>query len=72
MGQIYFSPNSGMYVKNEVLYVGQNIDLSASSNLYLRNQAQLLQGASGSFTNSGQETLSVFQERTADNFEYNY
>lgn len=72
IGQIYFSSNTGMYVKNEILYVGQDINLSANSNLYLRNQAQLLQGSSGSFANSGLGTLSVFQEGTGDNFDYNY
>lgn len=72
VGQIYFSSNSNMYVKNEVLYVKQNINLAVNSNLYLRNNAQLLQGSSGTSTNSGLGTLSVFQEGTSDNFDYNY
>ncbi|WP_345138703.1 secretion protein [Flavobacterium ginsengiterrae] len=70
--QIYFSPNAFLYAKNEVLYVGQNITMASSSNLYLRNNSQLLQGSSSLSQNSGQGTLSVYQEGTADNFDYNY
>ncbi|KQB42781.1 T9SS type A sorting domain-containing protein [Flavobacterium aquidurense] len=72
ISQIYFSPNASMYVKNEVLYVQQNINLDATSNLYLRNNSQLLQGSAGTSTNLGTGTLSVYQEGTSDNFDYNY
>lgn len=72
ISQIYFSPNAYMYVKNEVLYVTQNVNLDANSNLYLRNNSQLLQGATGVSTNTGAGKLSVFQEGTSDNFDYNY
>lgn len=73
ISQIYFSPNSNMYVKNEVLYVTQNINLAATtSNLYLRNNSQLIQGVTGTSTNTGLGTLSVYQEGTSDNFDYNY
>ncbi|OMQ13117.1 T9SS type A sorting domain-containing protein [[Flexibacter] sp. ATCC 35103] len=72
ISQIYFSPNANMYVKNEVLYVQQNINLDATSNLYLRNNAQLLQGSAGNSTNLGVGLLSVYQEGTSDNFDYNY
>lgn len=70
--QIYFAPNTFMYAQNEVVYVGQNITLTASSNLYLRNNAQLLQGTTNVSQNSGQGTLSVYQEGTSDNYDYNY
>lgn len=70
--QIFFSSNSNMYVKNEVLYVQQNIHLNTNSNLYLRNNAQLIQGGNTTSTNTGLGTLSLYQEGTSDNFDYNY
>lgn len=72
ISQIYFSPNAYMYVKSEVLFVQQDINLGASSNLYLRNNAQLVQGTTGTSTNSGTGTLSVYQEGTTNNYSYNY
>ena len=72
ISQIYFSPNASMYVKNEVLYVTQNINLDLNSNLYLRNNSQLVQGSTGSSTNVGTGKVSVYQEGTSDNFDYNY
>jgi Secretion system C-terminal sorting domain len=70
--QIYIGANTPVYVKNQVLYVTQNINLAANSNLYLRNNAQLVQGTTGSSTNTGTGIVSVYQEGTSDNFEYNY
>ncbi|MBF4464284.1 T9SS type A sorting domain-containing protein [Flavobacterium sp. LC2016-12] len=61
-----------MYVKSEILFVQQNINLEANSNLYLRNNGQLIQGTTLASTNTGQGKLSVYQEGTSDNFEYNY
>jgi hypothetical protein len=72
IAQIYFSSNTAMYVKNQVLFVKQNINLASNSNIYLRNNSQLLQGTAGGSANSGLGTLSVFQEGTSDNFDYNY
>jgi hypothetical protein len=72
LSQIYFSPNQSMYVKNEILYVEQDINLASNSNLYLRNSSQLIQGATGISSNSGQGLLSVYQEGTSDNYDYNY
>ncbi|MEN2416347.1 T9SS type A sorting domain-containing protein [Flavobacterium mesophilum] len=70
--QIYFSPNAYMYAKNQVLYVKQNINLASNSNLYLRNNSQLVQGTTTTSGNLGLGTLSVFQEGSSDNFDYNY
>ncbi|MDR7212254.1 T9SS sorting signal type C domain-containing protein [Flavobacterium piscis] len=70
--QIYFGSDSYMYVKNELLYVSQDIDLQANSALYLRNQSQLLQGTTGVSSNKGTGIVSVYQEGTSDNFDYNY
>ncbi|TCN60040.1 T9SS C-terminal target domain-containing protein [Flavobacterium circumlabens] len=70
--QIYIGANTPVYVKNQVLYVTQNINLAANSNLYLRNNSQLVQGTTGTSTNTGTGIVSVYQEGTSDNFEYNY
>ena len=72
ISQIFFSANTDMYVKNEVLYVQQDVNLSSNSNLYLRNNSQLIQGTTGNSTNTGTGKLSLYQEGTADNFDYNY
>lgn len=72
ISQLYFSPNANMYVKNEVLYVQQDINLASGSNLYLRNNSQLLQGTSVASINTGLGVVSVYQEGTSDNFDYNY
>jgi hypothetical protein len=70
--QIYFAPSAYMYVKSEVLYVEKDINLDAASNLYLRNNAQLVQGTTGTSANTGTGTLSVYQEGTTNNYSYNY
>ncbi|MEP7093378.1 MAG: secretion protein, partial [Flavobacterium sp.] len=72
VSQIYFGTNASMYVKNQVLYVTQDVNLSTNSNLYLRNNSQLVQGTTSTSTNTGAGTLSVYQEGTSDRFEYNY
>lgn len=72
ISQIYFSPNTNMYVKNEVLFVNQNVNLDIGSNLYLRSDGQLVQGTTSTSANSGEGLVSVYQEGTADNFDYNY
>ena len=70
--QIYVGANTPIYVKSQVLYVGQDINLASGSNLYLRNNSQLVQGTTGLSANTGTGILSVYQEGTADNFDYNY
>ncbi|RUT72108.1 T9SS C-terminal target domain-containing protein [Flavobacterium cupreum] len=70
--QLHIGANTPVYVKNQVLYVTQGMNLAASSNLYLRNNSQLLQGTTGTSTNTGTGIVSVYQEGTSDNFEYNY
>ncbi|MBD3583381.1 T9SS type A sorting domain-containing protein [Flavobacterium selenitireducens] len=70
--QLYVSPGSYVYSNDQFVYVKQDVNLANSGNLYLRNGSQLLQGVNGSSTNSGQGKLSVYQEGTVDNFEYNY
>lgn len=70
--QMYVSPNSYVYVNDQMVYVRQDVNLQNNGNIYLRNGSQLLQGVNGASTNQGQGKLSVFQEGTVDNFEYNY
>jgi hypothetical protein len=70
--QIHIGASTPLYVKSQILYVGQNIDLAANSNLYLRNNSQLVQGTTGTSANTGTGIVSVYQEGTADNFDYNY
>jgi len=72
MAQIHVGPDTDVYVGNEVLFVKEQINLAANSNLYLRRSAQLVQGTVGLSANTGTGTVSVFQEGTSDNFEYNY
>ncbi|WP_264554348.1 hypothetical protein [Flavobacterium sp. N503310] len=52
--------------------MGQNINLAANSNLYLRNNSQLLQGTTGLSANTGTGEISIYQEGTSDNFDYDY
>ena len=53
------------------LYITDDVRIEATSNIYLRNDAQLLQGA-GTTGNSGIGKLSVYQEGTVHNYAYNY
>ena len=77
---LYVSPSSNgdsyVYVNDEILYVTKGINLkknstgSTEASIYLRNEAQLLQG--DNIENSGDGYLSVFQEGTSNAFDYNY
>lgn len=71
--QMYVSPNSYVFANNEVVYVKQDLELKdATSNFYLRKDAQLLQGSASTSANKGIGSLSVFQEGSTNNFQYNY
>lgn len=70
--QIYVSPNSYVFVNDQFMYVAKDVNLQNNANFYLRNNAQLLQGGTVAGTNSGSGDLSVFQEGTVNNFQYNY
>lgn len=70
--QIYVSSNSYMYIGNQYVFSKQNTNLQNNGNIYLRRDGQFLQGTTGSSTNTGLGKLSVFQEGTSDNFDYNY
>ncbi|MBC7845240.1 MAG: T9SS type A sorting domain-containing protein [Flavobacterium sp.] len=70
---MFVKANTYICASNQYVYVKNDIELNAStSNFYLRNGGQLLQGTSGSGANKGIGSLSVFQEGTVNNFQYNY
>jgi hypothetical protein len=71
--QLFVSANTNVLVNNEVVYVQKEMELNAAtSNFYLRKDAQLLQGTNVTGANKGLGNLSVFQEGTTNNFQYNY
>ncbi len=73
LAQMTIRPNSYVYVNDGLLYVDQGIDLQTDAKLYLRRDAQLLQSRTKSAsTNLGVGVLSVFQEGTSDEYDYNY
>jgi hypothetical protein len=73
IAQMYVGPNTNVYVKDQVVFVKQKLELKeATSNFYLRKESQLVQGTDGSGANSGLGNLSVFQEGSVNNFSYNY
>ena len=62
-----------VYVSNQYVFIKNDLELNGpNSNFYLRKEGQLLQGTTGSGTNKGTGKLSVFQEGTVNNFQYNY
>ena len=70
---MYLKANTFVYASNQYVYIKNALELNASdSNFYLRNDGQLLQGTDGSGANKGVGSLSVFQEGTVNNYQYNY
>ena len=71
--QMYVSPNTYVFASNEVVFIKQQLELNAAtSNFYLRENAQLLQGSTSAGANKGLGSLSVFQEGNTNNFQYDY
>lgn len=71
--QMYVSPNSFVFAKNQVVFVKNQVELNATtSNLYLRDNAQLVQASTAGSANKGLGALSIFQEGTTNNFQFNY
>lgn len=71
------STDNYMYVQGTVLYVGDDIALTENtdagvSNIYLRDEAQLVQGRTGTSQNAGTGNISLYQEGTANMYAYNY
>ncbi|MFN4198798.1 MAG: T9SS type A sorting domain-containing protein [Flavobacterium sp.] len=70
--QLYVSSGSYVYAQDQYITVTQDVNLASNSNIYLRDEAQVLQRTTSTSTNSGQGHLSLFQEGTVNNFQYNY
>lgn len=70
--QLFVKDGSYIYNNDQVVFVKQDVNLETNSNFYLRNQAQLVQGKTGTSTNMGEGKLSVYQEGTSNSFVYNY
>lgn len=78
---LYVSNGSYVYVDGSAftsdpavapLYVTNDVNLDVNGHIYLRNDAQLLQGDNGSSLNSGLGQLSVYQTGTVNTYAYNY
>jgi hypothetical protein len=78
--QLFVKDNSYVYNKGSQVFVRNEVNLQgdvdangATGNFYLRNEGQLLQGATtSSSSNTGAGKLSVYQEGTCNNYAYNY
>ena len=58
--QMYVGPDSYVFANNEVVFLKQQLELNATtSNFYLRQDAQLLQGTTLAGANKGTGSLSV-------------
>ncbi len=63
--------NDYIYIENDFIYTSAETRISfPASFMYLRRDGQLLQG--GNVTNTGRGFLSVYQEGSVNNFQYNY
>lgn len=70
---MYVKDNTFVYVSNQSVYIKNALELNAISSIfYLRNEGQLLQGTTGSGANKGVGSLSIFQEGTVNNYQFNY
>lgn len=84
LAQLHVQPNTAtnsdtyIYANNIVLYVEEGIDLIANNqaitqaSIYLRGNAQLLQGEKASSLNSGTGSISILQRGWANAYDYNY
>lgn len=74
VGQLNITGTSYVFNKGSMVYVTSEVNIKdATSNFYLRNEGQLLQGGTTVYgSNKGVGNLSVFQEGTTNNFGYNY
>lgn len=80
--QLSISPSSFgasyVFVKDEILFVKQDVHLEKNSSsqleasLYLRGDAQLIQGEKSTNLNSGNGMISLFQRGTSNAYDYNY
>lgn len=70
--QLSVQNDAYVFVKNQYVYVTDDVNIDdVDSKIYLRDEAQLLQG-NGTTGNSGQGELSVYQTGTVNQWSYNY
>ncbi len=70
--QLYVTGSSYLYTVNQVVTVSQQVQLGASTFLYMRGSSQLLQRTTGASSNTGSGVLSIYQEGSSNQFKYNY
>ncbi|MFD1615119.1 secretion protein [Gelatiniphilus marinus] len=74
--QLSVRNNAYIFVNDQVVFVENDINLNeATSTIYLRNEAQLIQGSgteTAAVKNSGIGELSVYQDGNVGAHEYNY
>lgn len=70
--QLYVGDASYFFVADNFVTVVQDINLNSNGSIYLRNDSQVLQKTNSTSTNSGLGILSLYQEGTVNNFQYNY
>lgn len=70
--QLSVQNSTYIYTNDQLLFVEDDINLNhATSRLFLRNEAQLIQGV-GVTGNSGLGELSIYQDGNVGAYEYNY
>ncbi|AJR03971.1 T9SS type A sorting domain-containing protein [Siansivirga zeaxanthinifaciens] len=70
--QLSVRNNAYVFVKDQIVFVNDDINLNeANSKIYLRDEAQIIQGT-GTTGNSGVGELSVYQTGNVGAYEYNY
>lgn len=60
-----------LFVADKFMYIDKEVNIENNTSFYLRNGSQILQGTAN-HNNSGSGVLSVYQEGTVNNFQYNY
>jgi hypothetical protein len=70
--QLYVSNNTNVFAKDVCLFVKNDLNIEAFGTIYLREEAQLLQATTATSANKGLGKLSVFQEGTSNEYQYNY
>lgn len=71
--QMFVGANSYVFAKSIPVFIKQELELNTTtSNFYLREEAQLLQGTTGVGANKGVGSVSLYQKGTVNNFQYNY
>ena len=70
--QLSVRNSSYVFINNQIVFVEDDINLNeTASTIYLRNEAQVIQGT-GTTGNSGEGELTVYQEANVGEYEYNF